>query len=123
MRILLVLFISTLLLSCKNNESASLKYKQNALKFAIKKGEKYNAAFEFTNEGGQDLLIKSVDGDCSCTSISFDKESIPPGGSGKIFITYDSNKDSLGPVVKKILVESNTKPILSTLTLMGVITK
>lgn len=61
----------------------------------VMQGDKVKHDFHFTNNGGGDLLIKRVEPSCGCTTPDYPKEVIPPGGSGKISVVFDS-KGKLG---------------------------
>lgn len=58
---------------------------------AVKKGEKRNTFFEFTNTSGGDIQIDIVDA-CECTKVEFPRGVIPPGGKGRLDVTFDSTE-------------------------------
>lgn len=63
-------------------------------------------SFEFTNTGGQPLVIHNVVASCGCTSPDWTKTPIAPGGKGFVKATYDpANRP--GPFNKTITVSSN----------------
>ena len=72
-------------------------------------GEKLSCVFRFTNTGKADLLIAKVSTSCGCTATEYPHEPIPPGGEGKIEITFDSGHQR-GIQNKTITVLTNTKP-------------
>ncbi len=53
-------------------------------------GDKVQHDFVFTNQGEKDLEIKNVRVSCGCTKPSYPFLAIPPGGEGKIGVTYNS---------------------------------
>ena len=70
--------------------------------------------FKFTNTGTAPLIIKSIKGQCGCTSIpdSLPKEPIPPGGTGTFQVKYDTTV-RVGMFDKKIIITSNaTNPVV-----------
>lgn len=71
-------------------------------------GEKAGVDFTFTNTGGSDLLILSVETSCGCTVPEWDKKPVPPGQKGKIRVVFDSS-GTAGMQNKSIRVISNAK--------------
>ncbi len=116
-----LLMLIFLLYSCSSKKIAKIKFNQLEINFIIKRGANFEANYDFINTGDDSLRILSVDGDCSCTLINFPKNALAPGMKGEIIVTYNSSNDSLGTIVKTVLVESNTKPILHTIKLKGVL--
>lgn len=57
----------------------------------VKKGEKRTTFFEFTNTSGGDIQIDIVDA-CECTRVEFPRGIIPPGGKGRLGVTFDSTE-------------------------------
>jgi hypothetical protein len=53
-------------------------------------GDRVQHDFVFTNQGEKDLEIKNVRVSCGCTKPSYPFLAIPPGGEGKIGVTYNS---------------------------------
>jgi hypothetical protein len=45
--------------------------------------------FKFKNTGSQPLIINRVTASCGCTSPTWTKEPVPPGGEGKIQVAYN----------------------------------
>lgn len=120
MRVILFLIL-VLIISCNSKKRAQIRFDSVELSFKIKQGDTLNAKYTFTNIGNDSLQLFSVTGDCSCTKVEFSKALIAPNKKGEIYIRYNSSNDKIGPFEKTILSESNTKPILNTLTLKGVI--
>ena len=56
----------------------------------VKKGDKLEHIFEFTNTGDYTLLIKDVYASCGCTASVVDKKVIKPKEKGAIKITFDT---------------------------------
>lgn len=84
----------------------------------ITQGEKVQYSFVFKNEGKVDLLIASASGSCGCTVPSFPKEPIPPGGEGKIDVTFDSAGKE-GKQNKTVTLITNCQPNTKVLTIIG----
>jgi hypothetical protein len=84
----------------------------------ITEGEKIQYAFKFKNVGNGDLVIRSANGSCGCTVPEWPKESIPPGGSGVINITFNSSGKH-GMQHKTVTLISNTVPNNTVLNITG----
>jgi hypothetical protein len=100
-------------------EKPVFKFKETTYNFkSIKEGEEVSYEFEFTNEGKSDLLISNAVASCGCTVPEWPKEPIPPGQSGKIKATFNSEGKS-GQQHKSIHITANTNPEKTTLVLEG----
>ncbi len=96
-----------------------IKFKELEFNYGkIIQGEKVSHTFTFTNEGKSNLIIASAKGSCGCTVAQPPKDPIPPGGTGKIDVVFDSNGKS-GMVSKSISVLSNCEPNTVILTIAG----
>ena len=73
--------------------------------------------FIFKNPGMIPLVVQDVKSSCGCTVPDYPKQPIPPGGSGKITVTYDA-KDS-GYFSKTITVITNTEQNTNLLYIKG----
>ena len=82
----------------------------------ITEGEVVNHTFKFKNTGDADLLISAASGSCGCTVPEFSKEPIPPGGSGKIDVSFNSESRH-GMQSKTVTVIANTVPNSKVLTI------
>ncbi|MDX1684080.1 MAG: DUF1573 domain-containing protein [Saprospiraceae bacterium] len=76
----------------------------------IKKGEKREHSFTFTNTGSADLKIDIVSA-CTCTEVDWPRQPIPPGEKGEIPVVFDSSTKD-GQVLIDVDVIANTDPIL-----------
>ena len=56
----------------------------------IVEGVEVSYTFKFKNVGGSDLIIHQVKPNCGCTASSFTRTPVPPGGEGKIVLTFNS---------------------------------
>ena len=64
----------------------------------IKKGEKREFSYTFTNVGKEDIQIDLVSG-CDCTTLDWTRLPIKPGGTGTIEVIFDSTeKEDSEPV-------------------------
>lgn len=75
-----------------------VSFSQARIKFAdakknfgfVKKGEKINLTYEFTNEGNQPLIISEAKAECSCTSVSWTKEPVASQQKGNVIVVFDT---------------------------------
>jgi hypothetical protein len=130
-----VLFLSLVLVSCRNGKSGSESISSDvvdnpntangtmdasklpAFKFdeivhdfgKIIEGETVSFNFKFKNVGKTDLLIADVSTSCGCTVPSFPKTPIRPGEEGIIKISF-SSAGKHGFITKNIVVVANTQP-------------
>ena len=77
----------------------------------VEKGALKKFDFVFTNTGDADLVIELASA-CTCTSIDWPRQPIPPGARGTIPITFDSNQKD-GEVTIDVDVIANTDPIVT----------
>lgn len=75
----------------------------------ITEGESVSFAFQFTNVGKGDLVIRSANGSCGCTVPEFPKETIKVGQTGLINVTFNSEGKS-GEQHKTVTLIANTIP-------------
>lgn len=76
--------------------------------------------FEFTNTGSAPLIITEVKSSCGCTTPSYSKQPVPPGGKGYIDAAYDP-LNSPGQFSKTITVNSNSNNSPIVLTIRGTV--
>lgn len=50
---------------------------------------KVSHTFVFTNKGESPVVIDTVKSHCGCTTSSFTREPVMPGGKGSVVVTYD----------------------------------
>jgi len=72
----------------------------------IVEGEQAKCVFKFKNVGEHPLIISNASASCGCTVPTFPKEPVPPGGSGEISVTFNSNGKP-GHQRKNVIVYSN----------------
>jgi hypothetical protein len=72
----------------------------------IVEGEQVLCYFGYTNGGGEDLLITSVEASCGCTTPSWSEEPLGPGERGSLEIIFDTSGRS-GIQRKVVTVMSN----------------
>lgn len=75
---------------------------------SIKEGEVVSHAYKFTNTGSNPLLITRAEASCGCTVPAYPKEPIPPGGTGEIVVSFNS-QGRPGRQMKNVLIYSNAQ--------------
>lgn len=109
------------LISCKARDAAvpEIKFKKDTFYFGeIKRGDSVNAIFPFSNTSSALLIIKKVGSSCGCTNAFSSKDSLKLNEEAIVQATYHSGKDS-GNILKTIIVETNSKPVLHVLYIKG----
>src|SRR5690554_2443140 len=56
----------------------------------VEEGKLATYEFEFTNTGSAPIIMSGVRASCGCTTPSWTKEPIPPGGKGSVTASYNS---------------------------------
>ena len=77
--------------------------------------------FTFTNTGDKPLTISQAHASCGCTVPQFSKAPIPPGGKGKIYVTYNGKGRAGGQFRKVITVVSSASNSLARIYVEGTI--
>lgn len=77
--------------------------------------------FYIKNTDNKDLLLKNVLSNCECTVVDFDKRPIQENDSVRIRVKF--KPDVIGMVEKNVVVEANTVPPFTVLTLKGNVIK
>ncbi len=75
----------------------------------IKRGEKKNMEFLFTNTGTEDLKIEIVSG-CECTTLDWPRSPIKPGDTGVITALFDSTEKEKSETVEIDINLENLDP-------------
>lgn len=77
--------------------------------------------FVLTNSGNAPLIISNAKGSCGCTVPTWPKEPIPPGGTAKIGVKYDTKR--VGKFTKTITLTTNSEEKTKILTIKGEVKK
>jgi hypothetical protein len=87
----------------------------------IAEGRVVEYTYKFTNTGLAPLIIQSAQPSCGCTVPDWSKEPIPPGGTGFVKASFDSDQK---PNIqnKTITVTANTWPKQTTLRFKAMVT-
>lgn len=73
--------------------------------------------FKFVNKGKVPMIITNVQASCGCTTPSWSREPIPPGGEGYVNATY--NAASVGVFDKTVTVTANVDNSMIILRIKG----
>lgn len=70
---------------------------------------KVKKTFTILNKGTKDLVIQDVSSSCGCTAALVDKDTIPPGGTADVLVTYDPrvSKDQGRFITRQVRIKSN----------------
>ncbi len=74
--------------------------------------------FSFKNTGTVPVVILDVRPSCKCISVEYFQEVVPPGGYGKITVTFDGSGSQSGYFDKSVRVRINS-PQIYTLRVKG----
>lgn len=77
--------------------------------------------FYVKNITNDDLLIKNVQTNCGCTIVDFTKTAIKKGDSANVSLSFIPNK--IGKSTTNVLLEANTSPPFTVLTINGEVVK
>lgn len=83
----------------------------------IIEGEQVVCYFRYENTGSADLIIKSVEATCGCTTPDWVSEPLKPGGHELLKVVFDS-KGRQGIQRKRVTVKSNAQNQVVHLTLL-----
>lgn len=101
-----------------NLDFASFTWDASVFDFGkIKQGVPVTHEFKFTNSGKIPLIITNVQASCGCTTPSWTREPVMPGGEGFIKATY--NAAAVGAFNKTVTVTANIQPGFASLTIKG----
>ncbi len=75
----------------------------------VYEGETPYGYFRFKNTGKADLVITEARGSCGCTIPEKPEDPIPPGGEGKIKVSFNSS-GRMGENHKDVYITSNAVP-------------
>lgn len=56
----------------------------------VKKGEIVKLEYDIKNTGNEPLIISGVEISCSCTTVDYPKQPIPPNKNEKVTITFNT---------------------------------
>jgi len=83
----------------------------------IKQGTPVTYEFKFTNKGKAPLVIANAQPSCGCTTPSWTRDPVMPGGEGHVKATY--NAAAVGAFDKTINVTANIEGGIVTLHIKG----
>jgi hypothetical protein len=117
-------FCLCLFLFCyTSNAQPQIKFKDPKKNFGfVKKGEIVTLEFEFTNIGNQPAIISEAKAECSCTTVDYPKQPLPPGQSAKIIVKFDT-KATYDRQDRIVEIFSNAKNSYQKIRFKGVVLK
>lgn len=102
-----VLGVNSVRESAEGSGPPALMLRESMFDFGtVRPGQKLSREFEFTNEGGETLKIGELTTSCGCTAAQPDQDSVPPGGTGVIRVSFQLPMNS-DPVAHSVAVASN----------------
>ena len=105
--------------SQEQEEVSDLKFVSKIYDFGlIKRDSIVTALYTFSNIGDHNLIIESVNPDCTCTGYTLSKDTIMPQDTAFIQLTLDTH-DKYGEIKAYTIVTANTNAKLYKLTLIG----
>lgn len=84
----------------------------------IKEGDFAKHEFVFKNTGTEPLYVRDAKASCGCTTPEWTKDTIAPGGEGKILVQFNS-EGRPGDFNKSVTVLANTDPEATVITIKG----
>ncbi len=72
----------------------------------VQEGEKATHVFKFVNHSKEPIVIQSARASCGCTTPSYSKEPVKPGGTGSVTAVYNT-KNRPGKFNKTVTVTTN----------------
>src|SRR6185437_13107 len=116
-----LLSIVSLLLIFNVSAQGTLNYPIDKHDFGVvEEGQLATYEFEFTNTGSAPVILSDVRASCGCTTPSWPKEAIAPGGKGVIKAQYNS-QGRPGTFNKTITVTSNSTEPTKMLQIKGIV--
>lgn len=97
----------------------TIKWEEETYDFGkITEGDVVSHTYKFTNTGNNPLLITNIKVGCGCTTPSWTKEAVAPGGQGSVELKFNSAHKS-GVQIKSVTMYMNTEPVVRTLSFKG----
>ncbi len=87
---------------------------------SVPEGKIVRHAFSFTNTGSRPLLITDARSTCGCTIPEFPERPIPPGGTGKVTVEFNTTH-KYGRQRKPVMLTANTFPAMTTIYVDGTV--
>ena len=112
--VVVALLIGFICIGCKDKKQqeenllpTEMSFSEKSFDFgSMTQGETVLHTFTFTNTGNNKLRISNVETTCGCTTVDYPKESIAPGGTGKIEVAFNSS-GRYGKQYKEIRIFAN----------------
>ncbi len=93
-----------------SNPKIGLTFKTESIELGtVKRGEKREMVFEFTNDGSEDIEIELVSS-CECTTIDYPRGIIKVGEASKLEVVFDSTEKEQSETVDVDVILKNIDP-------------
>ena len=112
-RLFALLFVLGLFTGLQAQDDQAIKFDETTHQFGnIPQGKPVTHVFTFTNTSAQEVKLSNVRASCGCTTPSWTREAIVPGGSGEIKVQF--NAAAAGAFTKTVTVqtEGSERPII-----------
>lgn len=116
----MVLSINFMVAQTNNKQEGSAQFVSTTHDFGkvAEEAGTVSCEFKFTNTGTKPLLIQDIRTTCGCTTPSYTKDPVLPGGEGIIKVTY-STRGRVGTIDKKVTVFTNEPDKVYSLQIKG----
>lgn len=115
------LLLALVILAFNGFTQGVIKFKEDKFDFGmVDEGNMATHEFEFTNTGNTPIVLSDVRASCGCTTPSWTKDPVPPGGKGTIKASYNS-EGRPGTFVKTITITSNAADASKILYIKGIV--
>jgi len=116
----MVLSISFVMAQKSNKQEGNAQFVSTTHDFGkvAEEAGSVSCEFKFTNNGTTPLLIQDIRTTCGCTTPSYTKDPVLPGGEGIIKVTY-STRGRVGTIDKKVTVFTNEPDKVYSLQIKG----
>ncbi len=118
----MILAFGTLLSMAEKPAKASLSIEHKTFDFGTLSdaSKPVSHEFEFTNTGDANLVILDATADCGCTKPEYPKAPVPPGGKGRIKVTFNPS-GFRGAFQKSVTIKTNGQPRKTRIHIKGAI--
>ena len=120
-----MMFVMVGVMTAFAGNEAEIKFDQLTHNFGTfsEKDAVVTATFTFTNVGTAPLIINQAVASCGCTTPTYSKKPIAPGGKGSVSVTYNGKGKFPGHFKKTITIRTNGKVEMTRLYIEGNMTE
>lgn len=100
------------ILACSSVAWAQLKFDATMHDFgAIEIGQSVTGKFNYTNVGAKTIELKNIASGCNCIQSNINRQSVAPGASGVLELTFNAQKTGPFNELTVVEVEGINKPV------------